>query len=125
MNIIGEMNRDDGNGGAWRAAGMEMTRNGAEFTWTGNIYDYGNRRDFRLSPSNADNWDKTWIIPPDRTSDAPRVWIQNSNIGSVFSTTRIDTAPAGDYNWYIENPGNGNYTIVYNAIDKTVSVTKN
>jgi hypothetical protein len=121
MNLIGEPNRSGGN---WSSTGVSMTRNGATFTWTGIFYDYDGRRDFRLSPSNTETWSKTWIVPSGTNeNDNRRAWINSEHLGQYFNTDRLDSQTT-ERTWFI-NISNGNYTIVYNAIAKTVTVTRN
>jgi hypothetical protein len=95
--IMGVMNN-------WDPTGIVMDRNGAIFTWTGNLEGTGDgnskgERDFRFSPANTgedSGWKKTWIVPEGRTGDDKYAWTSGDGT-VVFNTDRLDNTNT-DYN---------------------------
>jgi hypothetical protein len=127
--LVGAMN-------GWNnAPGTEMDRNRPEalFTWTGSI-NGGDQFKFAVSDNSdysesEDKWKRIWLIPPDRNENDKLFWIKN--LSDTFSVYRYGSAGSDNQcGWYFAKdsdgeggPGNGTYTLTYNAVTKTLTVT--
>jgi hypothetical protein len=127
--LVGAMN-------GWNnTPGTKMDRNRPEalFTWTGSINSDGNR-EFRFAVSDNsdysegdDKWKRIWLIPTGMNQSNPLYWIKN--LSDTFYVTRYnDRGSDHGCGWYLAKsdqggPGDGTYTLTYNAVTRTLTVT--
>ncbi|MDR2743428.1 MAG: hypothetical protein LBB98_14955 [Treponema sp.] len=88
------------------------------FTWAGSLSTDCYFRMYR-GPGISGN-DKPWFTPP--TDDAYGI---NSGHCINLSVVRWDNSGTTNRNWKITPWGDGQYTITFNAADRTLDVTKN
>jgi hypothetical protein len=112
--------------------GLEMSRTIGTPLFTRTVTIKGERK-FRFAydnNTNSDNWVRLWLIPPRTDGSNQLYWIGNDQLSTLLGVTRYENAGSDNgCSWFLPDasnsgPGEGTYTLTYDAAAKTLTVTK-